>query len=387
MFRRHVVFAVAATALALAFGNEGCSHTDPLNVVTPPEEAGTPSLTVTDGGPAPEADAGLTAYCPATSCPAPLATCSSSRFQCDVDLSSDPNNCGECGVVCPQIVANATFTCIAGKCTMKCRPDTFTADCNGLVDDDCEVALGTNDNCNACADTCSDPAKPCIFNRVTGKGRCGCEPGKVLCGSSCVDPAVDDSNCSACGIACDPAGGNAAWPANGRYGCLGGQCGQLKCNMGFGDCDGDTSNGCEANLVTQERCGSCSSACAAGKTCGYNAQQQIDCLCPTGQTLCYGRCVDVTTDPHSCGGCGVDCTTIAANQNNTVAFCSYGSCDYGCAQGWGDCDGDPKNGCEVNLNSDPKSCGACGKSCDVLAGQPCVAGQCAVTPCTEGPTK
>jgi hypothetical protein len=272
---------------------------------------------------------------------------------------------------------------------MKCRGDStaWTADCNGLVDDDCEVNLGTNDNCNGCGDTCTDPAKPCIFDRIAGKGQCGCEPGKALCGSSCVDLSVDDDNCAQCGNACDPTNGTGAWPANGRFGCTNSTCGSLKCNVGWGDCDGDVSNGCETNLVTNTDCGTCNAACDPGKTCGYNPQQQPECLCHDGQTLCYGRCADVLSDPHACGGCAIDCTTIAANKNNTVAFCSYGSCDYDCALGWGDCDGDPKNGCEVNLNSDPNNCGACGTACDTRAGQPCVAGQCVVEPCSEGPTK
>ncbi|MDF2694832.1 MAG: Tryptophan synthase alpha chain [Labilithrix sp.] len=387
MFRRTAIVSLAATALALALGSEGCSHNDPLNIVTSPD-AGAPVFTNVDAAP-PEVDAGLTSYCPASTCPAPLATCPSSRFPCDVDLMSDPGNCGACGNVCPQLVANATFTCVAGKCAMKCRAESsfWTADCNGLVDDDCEVNLGTNDNCNGCGDTCPDPAKPCIFDRLTGKGQCGCPPGKLLCGSSCVDPSTDDQNCGQCGTACDPSDGDGGFATNGRFGCLGGECGHLKCSQGYGDCDNDLSTGCETNFVTTTNCGTCNNACAPGKTCGYNAQRQIECLCPTGQTLCFGRCVDVTTDPRSCGGCGIDCTTVAANQNNTVAFCTYGSCDYGCAQGWGDCDGDPKNGCEVNLNSDPKNCGSCGNSCNALAGQPCIAGQCAVEPCTEGPTK
>lgn len=386
MLRRIAIAAIAASALALPLGSGGCSHFDPLNVVPQPEDAGAPSLVNPDAG-VPALDAGLTSYCPVSSCPAPFATCSSSRFPCDVDVTSDPGNCGACGVVCPQVVANATFTCVAGACAMKCRAESsaWTADCNGLVDDDCEVVLGTNDNCNACGDTCLDPAKPCIFDRLTGKGQCGCAVGKVLCGSRCVDPSSDDANCGSCGNACDRSDGDGGYPANGAYGCLGGTCGHLKCNVGREDCDGDASNGCETNVVTNTSCGSCNKACDPGKTCGYNAQHQPECLCPAGKTYCYGQCADVATDPHSCGGCGIDCTTLAANKNNTVAFCAYGSCDYGCALGWGDCDGDPKNGCEVNLDSDPASCGACGHSCDMLIGQPCIGGQCAVGACTEGP--
>ncbi len=46
-----------------------------------------------------------------------------------------------------------------------------------------------------------------------------------------------------------------------------------------------------------------------------------------------------------------------------------------CAAGFGDCDGDPANGCEVTLEN-PDHCGVCGHSC---LGGSCVAGSCQPT--------
>jgi hypothetical protein len=58
------------------------------------------------------------------------------------------------------------------------------------------------------------------------------------------------------------------------------------------------------------------------------------------------------------------------------AHCTTGVCDGPCASGFEDCDGDKfANGCEVNIATDPKSCGACGKACP--PSQRCVSGHCA----------
>ncbi|MFL5346252.1 MAG: hypothetical protein ACJ8AT_15800 [Hyalangium sp.] len=49
-----------------------------------------------------------------------------------------------------------------------------------------------------------------------------------------------------------------------------------------------------------------------------------------------------------------------------------------CAMGYADCDGNPANGCEVNLTEDANHCGACGTSCQGQgnAGGVCMAGTC-----------
>lgn len=48
-----------------------------------------------------------------------------------------------------------------------------------------------------------------------------------------------------------------------------------------------------------------------------------------------------------------------------------GECLLHCDANWGDCDGDPDNGCETNLEL-PENCGACGLTCG--AGQNCGTG-------------
>jgi len=69
------------------------------------------------------------------------------------------------------------------------------------------------------------------------------------------------------------------WGAEGKKNCLSdvknadgirckdGQCDYVVCKAGYGDCDGDRTNGCEAELNNTEFCGHCSIACKPGQDC------------------------------------------------------------------------------------------------------------------------
>ena len=389
LFGRALLVPAFTGFVGLAVAAPSCASPENRTIVLAdgPDSGSTPPVFVAeDGGQATADPRELTQYCPTTSCPQPYTTCPTSQFPCDVNLMIDPKNCGSCGLECKGS-NNAVFDCISGKCTFTCRltgDGKQTADCNGIIDDDCEVTLGTNDNCSACGDRCSDPAKPCIHDPISNTAKCGCAPGELYCGTRCTNPAYDDLNCGACGVICNPFGNGGALPANARYGCSQSECDHLKCNGGYYDCDGDTENGCETSLLTNENCGACGKACGPGQTCRENpTTNQPECICEPGETLCGSTCANLLTDPRHCGACGVSCAVLGPNKNN-VGTCNYGSCVVECKQGFGDCNGDPSDGCEVNLSSDQRNCGGCGRTCDALAGQPCIGGQCAVHPCGEG---
>ena len=53
--------------------------------------------------------------------------------------------------------------------------------------------------------------------------------------------------------------------------------------------------------------------------------------------------------------------------------CTAGTCESTCSTGFGDCDGNPDNGCN-SLQTDALNCGACGVACP--AGRGCNAGSC-----------
>lgn len=48
---------------------------------------------------------------------------------------------------------------------------------------------------------------------------------------------------------------------------------------------------------------------------------------------------------------------------NAIGSCISGSCSFACAEGFGNCDGEWINGCEIPLLSDPGNCGSCGSAC------------------------
>ena len=52
-----------------------------------------------------------------------------------------------------------------------------------------------------------------------------------------------------------------------------------------------------------------------------------------------------------------------------------------CNSGYGDCDSNRANGCETNLNTDNKNCGACGNECK--SGETCKNGKCVSGGCTN----
>jgi len=341
----------------------------------------------------------LTSYCPSNQCPADRVTCPGSRFPCDVNLAVDQQNCGACGHACPSHTRGSEFVCVDGTCQMVCQlSPTKYLDCDGEVDNGCEANSESNDNCGVCGNKC-DPDKPCI-DRGGGDWGCGCLDHKIYCTTyeafGCNDPQVADKACNGCGNICDPADGGGKEPLpNAYFGCVGAECGHYKCEKNFADCDGDLgntpSNGCETFIWDEQNCGGCGIACAPGQKCQPDIYGNAFCACPPGATYCgtcygawpdgcTGQCVDLNSDVYNCGACGVGCGFA---NGNITAVCEYGSCSYRCQAGTANCNGNIEDYCEVNIDSDPLNCGACGNVCDAVAGQACVHGRCAVEPCEE----
>jgi hypothetical protein len=218
-----------------------------------------------------------------------------------------------------------------------------------------------------------------------------CEGGLTECvpaeggAPTCADLTSDPANCNACGAAC-PVNHNTPT-------CTGGVCGLGTCAANYLDCDNNPSNGCEVNLETDPlNCGKCGNACTGGQVC-VNGNCGLNC--PGSEVVCRigpdggvsdagtgpGYCTNLSGDPNNCGGCGAACPI-----NNNTPTCSGGSCATGtCAQGYGDCNGNPADGCEVNLETDPAHCGTCANACSVAnATTGCTGGQCIITSCTTG---
>lgn len=86
------------------------------------------------------------------------------------DFTSDPNNCGGCGRVCPEATDRSRGSCEYGVCKRECG--ARWADCNGNVDDDCEVDISSDPlNCGGCGVACDAAA-----GQACAGGRCVVEP-------------------------------------------------------------------------------------------------------------------------------------------------------------------------------------------------------------------
>lgn len=365
----------------------------PLPTFTPPTSAnaGDAGLNAAEAGPV--------LMCIGTECPAPFTTCPATdgpSYKCGTDLAHDENNCGACGNKCLVYEPlDMTSRCVEGKCELECMNDPYyptdRRNCNGAVDDGCEVdVLSDPQNCGACGNACA-AGQPCL------KGKCGCAPGWIACNGVCVNPKTDDLNCGACGNECQqPASACNPMPKHAYFGCVGGTCGNLKCGGASADCNHDlgpgqcSSDGCEVEDLRTDRnnCGGCGIKCAVGEECvdeGAGPECAVPCT-KFGKVLCkaQGQCADLLNDPAHCGGCGNVCPLAGPHQ---VRSCAKGRCAYECAPGFADCNGNPADGCETNVNANPGHCGACGNRCDIAAGQPCVEGKCLMKACDEEVTK
>lgn len=116
------------------------------------------------------------AYIPRCMCPQGSVFCNE---QC-VDIMNDPNNCGGCqrgclaalGVNQTQVVGiHSTPVCNNGACSLIC--ETGFVDCNNdMFADGCEIDVRSDpNNCGACGNICNGVAgQPCVG------GKCATEP-------------------------------------------------------------------------------------------------------------------------------------------------------------------------------------------------------------------
>ncbi len=134
---------------------------------------------------------------------------------CEAAVRTDELNCGACGNLCFDAsdgsgVAQCSPTGDAriAACGYMCR-DGF-ADCNGVLDG-CEVDLFTDaDNCGTCGMVCSDRTNASgICRESGGTGACGvaCDTGFLDCdldvSTGCeIDGDSDEMHCGVCGRVC-----------------------------------------------------------------------------------------------------------------------------------------------------------------------------------------
>ena len=106
--------------------------------------------------------------------------------------------------------------------------------------------------------------------------------------------------------------------------------------------------------------------------------------CDDASKPCGDRCVSLRNPKTGCGS--DDCTPC--NLQNATARCNAdGDCVKAtCAGNWEDCDDDGTNGCETDLAHNPLHCGECDNECPELphAEPGCEAGRCSIDRCEDG---
>jgi hypothetical protein len=89
-----------------------------------------------------------------------FANCNNNPLDgCEINVSTDPSNCGGCGLICN--LPHATSGCANGNCTILACTSGW-ANCNGIAEDGCEVDVTSDlNNCGACNNVCTG-GKTCV---------------------------------------------------------------------------------------------------------------------------------------------------------------------------------------------------------------------------------
>lgn len=273
-----------------------------------------------------------------------------------VGVGADCSNdlCADGGAVCDAHLAclpsGAGFKCAAAS-TGTCDP-AQSAVANGCQAGTFCKRIGQG----ACPGLDSDPPVTLCAGWVAEGATCDstysssealdghcwpCEPGTV-----CVKPS--GASTGTCQRACDPANPQASCPCEG-----------FRCIMATASTPAGSY--CDQCAASQNAC-----AVMGGGTapcCDPSAQ----CNPSTGGVCCRPGGTACTASSECCGGA------------HGTATCAAGSCALQCAAGWADCNHNPADGCEVNLQTSTSNCGSCSHACPAgPAGgsEVCVAGAC-----------
>ncbi len=286
---------------------------------------------------------------------------------CEVDLKANKLNCGACNQVCPDL--NGAPSCVAGKCRIEC--DEGFEDCDESVDNGCEVNLdASTTSCGECGEKCDAAAGYSAYCKDGACGQTLCPAGKGDCNGEAADGCEttvsnDVLNCGGCGIECVAANANVE--------CVAGKCQIASCKGSYADCSGGYADGCETNTdVSISHCGACNAACTIaggvpkcdGGSCEVNS-------CSGSFRDCDGNpsngCeVNIATSTQNCGGCGSAGKNCSQEYANATSSCSNFSCTTPvCKGGFGDCRNGTSDGCETDLTDDEAHCGGCNKSCQL----------------------
>ena len=277
--------------------------------------------------------------------------------------------------VCTQLTPNR-FACSPDEGGL-CRPCSLDADCPYPADK-CIVV----DGAGVCGRDCAfDMSCPTSYRCVNGVGTDGkaksqqCTPSS----GSCTCTAATAGQTISCSVS------NGYGTCQGKRTCDGvagyGACDAHTpsvevCNGIDDDCNGKVDENQPQVSCGVGLCARTVSSCADGGVATCMPGSPVAELCNGLDDDCNGvvdNGFDLTSDRNNCGQCGNVCMLA-----NATARCDARACIVDtCATGFGNCDGVQSNGCEKNLTNDVNNCGTCGYRCSNTGSTPsCVNGTC-----------
>jgi alpha-tubulin suppressor-like RCC1 family protein len=276
----------------------------------------------------------------------------------------------------------------------RCRYECFlSSECAGggrCVDNRCVVPDGgTTPAVDAGPARCRSDAQCDDGTFCNGAERCrpgavgaddfGCAPPD---GPACPADTTCDEAIDGCVSACDQDGDGHARPGA----CGGDDCDDADgsvhpgvpddCNYRDDDCDGMEDEDVDRSSDPRH-CGLCGNDCAAPNATG----RCVDSVCVLEACLpgyadldgrrtngCEHLCDPAAPDP--CNGADDDCDgaidedppTDSCSTVNATPSCVEGACALTCDDGFEDCNGDVRDGCEADFG-EPRTCGSCNARC------------------------
>lgn len=252
-------------------------------------------------------------------------------------------------------------------CTRRCSSEGNDADCEGgdLPMECLMIAPDGGNLISICYPSSETYCEPCTRKAGDITGNCGA-PGKDICvrqndGDFCAVHCDSDNNCednASCETVIeDGAEYKVCIPSSGYC---------LDCIDADGDGYGIEGHNSECPYPNEPDC----------DDGDKNVYPGAPNMCDGKDTSCAGRIDDtyrnedgVYDGDEHCGECGHDCGALSHVAASSCAVDADGAhCVIeACEDGWGDCDGDPRNGCEKELVS-TGDCGECGNDCRSIDG-------------------
>lgn len=345
-----------------------------------------------------------------------------------LDVYDATAHCAGNGIAAGAGAAVLSHTYSRGQAvTLDVPPGPHTFVLTTYADDAATVILGiacTEATVQAGAQLCFDVTLQPAPDAGVDLSACG--PGNPACQCMTDSDCTTDPGLPRCGpaghcVACLPTNDNCSFDHycdSNTLTCSGGcksnqECAALAAgDGGVGPADTlcDLTRHTCVECITNNDCPS-DKLCSSAGTCVPGCDVAAGKLCPGSLTCCNKQCVDTTTDPFNCNGCGNVCSggatlccagacknpqmdadncggcgNACSSNHMATRTCSGGACNGTCAPSYGDCDGNKlTNGCETDLTSTSAHCGMCNINCATQVvnanGAFCTSSSCDYTTC------